>query len=151
MICSLRSKHLYKTKITAALFNERGEELICSIYAMLVFLMILFISIDVIGYTSMGYKLRNVCSQTLALMRMQNGMNSALMDRFQDCALIYGIDISRTEVAATPQYVQRGEEVSIRASTPYKIKCMRPFNQEYSVMIDVEMTGIAEDFIRELQ
>ena len=93
--------------------------------------------------------MRNVCSETLALMKIENGYNSQIEQKFIGYLSQLKIDPARVSVTATPQKVQRGDILTIRATTPYVITSLRPFNKELSFDVTVEMSGMAQEFIRQ--
>lgn len=128
---------------------EKGEGLVGSLYSLLVLTIILFIGIDIAGYAASAWKIRNACSETLTLMKMENGFDSTMEDIFYKFIDVQGLDPASVAVTGTPPKVQRGEVVSIKASMPYKLKSLRPLNQEITFVISVEMWGLAQDFVKE--
>lgn len=117
-------------------------------YTMLILTVIFFVGIDIAGYTSTAWKLRNACSETLTLMKMENGFDSNTERIFLDYAAVQGLDTCDISVDGTSKTVQRGDVVSIKAAIPYVLRSLRPFNHELTRVIKVEMWGLAQDFIR---
>lgn len=128
--------------------SQGGEGLISTLYTMLLLTIIFFIGIDIAGYTATGWKLRNACTEALTLMKMENGFNNEIEQRFLDYAIVQGLSPSEVAVWGTPQKVQRGDPVTIRAVTPYVVKSLRPFNREIRLEIVVEISGLAQEFVR---
>jgi len=128
--------------------SERGEGIISALYAMLIMTIIFFVGIDIAGYTATAWKLRNACSETLTLMKVENGFDSTLEQRFMEYIEVQGLDPSMVSVAGTPKLVQRGDMVTIKAATLYVLKSLRPLDRELRFTINIEMSGLAQEFIR---
>lgn len=135
-------------KLLNLLKKQGGGGIISGLYTMLILTMIFFIGIDVAGYTGTMWKLRNACNETLALMKMENGFDSGTASVFYNFLLNQGLDISRVKVNGTPKTVQRGEMITITASIPYDLRALRPINKQISFEVRVEMSGLAQEFIR---
>ncbi len=134
--------------IKELLGNQAGEGLITAFYTILLLTMIFFVGIDIAGYTGTVWKLRNACSETLTLMKMENGFDSSTEQVFYQFLQNQGLDISKVQVSGTPKTVQRGEMVRIVATAPYVLRALRPFNLELSFQVRVEMIGLAQEFVR---
>lgn len=130
------------------LHEEKGEGIISALYTMLLLTIIFFIGIDIFGYTGSVWKLRNACNETLTLMKIENGFDSATERAFYEFLQKQGLDISRVEVSGTGKLVQRGDLVTISATTPYVLRSLRPFDKELKFNIKVQMSGLAQDFVR---
>lgn len=130
------------------LMGQAGEGILSGLYTMLILTMIFFIGIDIAGYTGTMWKLRNACNETLTLMKMENGFDSNTVTTFYDFLRKQGLDTSRVTVTGTPKTVQRGDLITISARTPYELRALRPFNQVLSFEVRVEMSGLAQDFVR---
>lgn len=128
--------------------NQAGEGIITALYTMLLLTVIFFVGIDIAGYTSAAWKLRNVCSETLNLIKIENGFDSRTEQVFFAYAAAQGLPIDSIAVAGTSKTVQRGDMVTIRAEMPYVLRSLRPFNRELTYNIRVEMTGLAQEFIK---
>jgi hypothetical protein len=81
-------------------------------------------------------------------MKIENGFDSNLEQRFLEYVAIQGLEPASVGVTGTPKLVLRGEMVTIRARTPYILKSLRPLNKELNFIIDIEMSGLAQEFIR---
>ncbi|MCR4443456.1 MAG: DUF4320 family protein [Peptococcaceae bacterium] len=127
---------------------ERGEGILTALYTLLLLTIVLFVGIDIAGYTAAAWKLRNACSETLTLMKIENGLSSEIESAFYEYATVQGLDATLVSVTGTPQKVQRGDIVVIKASMPYCLSSLRPFGQQLVFNINVEMWGMAQDFIR---
>lgn len=137
-----------KTKIQELLKSEHGEGMITALYTMLILMMIFFLGIDIAGYTATSWKLRNACSETLTLMKIENGFDSTLEDRFIEYVALQGLDPKTVSVSGTSKLVQRGDMVTIRATTPYILKSLCPLDRQLQFNIEIEMSGLAQEFIR---
>ncbi len=129
--------------------SEKGEGLISALYTMMLLTIIFFIGVDIAGYTATAWKLRNACSETLTLMKIENGYDSRIERTFLKYAAVQGLDTSQIRVSGTPKLVQRGDMVTIRATTPYILRSLRPFNHELKFTVNVEISGLAQEFIKE--
>lgn len=134
--------------IKKLLYDQRGEGLISALYTMLILIIILFIGIDIFGYTTTAWKLRNACSETLTIMKIENGYDHQTEQIFLNALRAQKLDPAKVTVSGTPKYVQRGEQVTIRATTPYEIRSIRPFKKTLHLNISVEMWGLAQNYIR---
>lgn len=128
--------------------SEQGEGMITTLYTMLILMIIFFAGIDIAGYTATSWKLRNACTETLSLMKIENGLDAALEDKFRDYAAAQGLDPAKVTLTGTSKLVQRGDMVAIRAAMPYVLRSLRPLNRELSLTIDIEMYGLAQEFVR---
>ena len=128
--------------------GDKGEGIISALYTMLILTIVFFIGIDIAGYTAATWKLRNACTETLALMKIENGYDSNTESLFYDFLHSQGMDSSGVKVNGTSKHVQRGERVTMKAQAPYQLRSLRPLNQELSLDITVEMSGLAQEFIR---
>lgn len=133
---------------------ERGESIITLPYAILIFFIVLFIGIDVYGYASIKWKLRTACSEALTIMKVENGFNNKIEQAFYDCTDKLGMDKSEFKITVTGypylNKVQRGKAISIKANAEYVFHCLRPLGQEIKTNIEVELTGLAQEYIRGL-
>lgn len=137
-----------KGKIQKLIKAEQGEGIITGLYTMLILVMIFFVGIDIAGYIATGWKLRNACTEILTLMKVENGFDSNLEERFLEYVSTQGIDPNKVSVSGTPKFVQRGEMVTIRTTALYTLKSLRPFNRELQFAIVIEMSGLAQEFLR---
>lgn len=128
--------------------SEQGEGILTALYSMLILTIVFFIGIDIAGYTAASWKLRNACSETLMLMKKDNGFDGSTKDRFIEYIALQGLEPSKVSVWGTPKLVNRGDIVSIQAVMPYPLKALKPFNQEINFNIRVEMSGLAQEFLR---
>lgn len=135
-------------KLKELVRSKQGEGIISALYTMLILMIILFIGIDIAAYTSTGWKLRNACSETLTLMKIENGFDGRLEEKFRDFLAVQGLDPAAVSVSGTPKLVQRGDMLTIRASTPYVLRSLRPFDRELRFIVKVEISGLAQEFIR---
>lgn len=129
--------------------SQRGEGIISALYSMLIITIVFFIGIDIAGYTAATWKLRNACSETLMLMKTDNGFDNSTRDKFMEYIALQGLEPAKVTVSGTAKFVNRGDTVVIQASMPYSLKALKPFNQEISFNIRVEMSGLAQDFLRD--
>ncbi len=137
-----------KRPIKKLLTDIHGEGIITGLYTMLILTIIFFIGIDIAGYTSTSWKLRNTCREALTLMKIENGFDSQIEEFFYDVAETNGLDIRQLDVSGTPKPRQRGDVLTVRASIPYNLRSIRPFNRQIIVDIDYEISGLAQQYVR---
>lgn len=118
------------------------------LYSLFIFFVILCIGIDVAGYSATAWKMRNACSETLEIMKTENGLSAEGREAFYRFLSAQGMDVREVALWGTQPTVQRGEVISISAGAPYVLRSLRPLNRELSFVIRVEMSGLAQDFIR---
>lgn len=127
---------------------EKGDSIITGLYTMLLLTIIFFIGIDIVGYASTSWKLRNSCREALTLMKIENGFDRKTELFFYNIAQSNGLDASRLYVTGTPKPKQRGDVLTIRATIPYDLHSIRPFNRQLTVDVDYEASGLAQDLVR---
>lgn len=137
-----------KKSVVECLRSKRGEGVISALYTMLILTVVLLVGVDIFGYTVTAAKLRSTCSETLTLMKIENGFDSKTRQVFLDYAGLQGLKTSTIYVTGTPKHVQRGEVVTIMASAPYVLTSLRPLGQQFTFNINIEMWGLAQDFIQ---
>lgn len=128
--------------------QNSGEGIISSLYTLLLLTIVLFVGVDILGYTVTAVKLRGACSETLTLMKIENGFDSITQQKFITYAGVQGLDTSEISVTGTPKYVQRGDVVTINAAIPYALTSLRPLGYQFTFNIKVEMWGLAQDYIQ---
>ena len=128
--------------------DEKGEGIISGLFIMLILFIVFFVGIDIAGYISTSWKLRNACNEALTMMKMDNGYNAEIENSFLNFASAQGLNIGEVVVTGHPHKAQRGEPVTIQVTYPYKLQSLRPLGQALQFQVRVEMTGMAQDFIR---
>lgn len=130
--------------------NQSGESIITYPILMLFVMIILFIGVDLMGVYVANQKLRIVVSETLTLMKMDNEWNDQTQAFFNEMVDKSGFPLEVTqEHTPASGYVQRGEVVTLKANTVYVMKALKPFDKEISFNIEVELSGLAQKYIRE--
>lgn len=137
-----------KENVWRRLYDKRGEGITSALYALLILTIVLFIGVDIFGYTVTAMKLRGVCSETLTLMKIENGFDSNTRQKFIAYAHLQGLDTSAVTVTGTPKLVQRGDVITITAAIPYVLTSLQPFGNQVTFNIKVEMWGLAQDYIQ---
>jgi hypothetical protein len=138
-----------KTTPLMALFHDKqGNAVITGLYTALIITICFCVGIDVAGYGALAWKLRNACTETLALIKIENGFDAGIREKFEEFLVIQGVDPERVTVAGTSKLVQRGDLVEIRAETTYVLKALRPLGHEWSAPVQVTLRGLAQDYIR---
>jgi hypothetical protein len=133
------------------LTSERGASWLSGLFTMLVLTIVIFIGIEVACYLSSYWKLRVACSETLALMKIENGFDAQIKQCFDSFLKVQGLDPhqDRVKVVGTAKTVQRGEVVTIRTEMPYTFRALKPLGKEFHLTIRVAMSGLAQEFIKQ--
>ncbi|CAN7767106.1 DUF4320 family protein [Paenibacillus sp. LjRoot153] len=136
-------------KILYVLRSIKGEGMTITIpILILLFAVFTYFGLDVYGYMSTKQKIRSVASETLEIMKADNGYSYETEQYFEELARDYGLDPSQMIVTATPQRVQRGATVSITIQTTYKVLSLKPFGKQVTAEIDVFQSGLAHTYFR---
>lgn len=132
------------------LASERGASWLSGLFTMLVLTIVIFIGIEVACYLSSYWKLRVACSETLALMKIENGFDARTKQCFHSFLRVQGLDPlqNRVNVEGTAKTVQRGAIVTIRTEMPYSFRALKPIGKEFHLTIRVAMSGLAQEFIK---
>ena len=138
----------FKTFFKKLIWDQRGEGILTLPYAIFLMVIFLFVSIDGGGYLFTKQKIRTACSETLTLMKMENGYDSSIDVKFDEFLTKLNINPSEVSVVATPKLVQRGDVISIQADYDYKLFCLKPLGQDLTWHISMEVSGMAQEFIR---
>jgi hypothetical protein len=128
--------------------DKRGNAIITGLYTALIIAVCFCVGIDVAGYGSLAWKLRNACTETLALMKIENGLDAGIRQKFEEFLDVQGVDPGQVTVTGTSKLVQRGDLVEIRAETVYSLKALRPLGHELSAPVQVTLRGLAQDYVR---
>jgi hypothetical protein len=134
--------------LKAGRLDQRGEGMILSLYSLLVITVVLMIGIEAAGYTMAVWKLRQVCSETLNLMKIENGMNSRTEAGFHELMEDYGLQGFSFRLKGTPCFVQRGDLLEFEAESSYPLSCLRPLGTQWAVPLHIKVRGLAQTFIR---
>jgi hypothetical protein len=128
--------------------DRRGNAVITGLYTALILTVCFCVGIDVAGYGALAWKLRNACTETLALIKIENGFDASIHQKFAEFLNIQDVDPGGVTVEGTPKHVQRGDIVEIHAETVYSLKALRPLGHELNVPVQVTLRGLAQDYIR---
>jgi hypothetical protein len=141
---------LNKKKVLFKYFfkNEQGNAIMTGLYTILIIMICFCVGIDIAGYGSMAWKLRNACAETLALIKIENGFDDGLNLKFQEFLTAQGMDPAQVEAEGTPKLVQRGDLVEIHAETAYTLRALRPLGRQLKAPVQVTLRGLAQDYIR---
>lgn len=134
--------------IINAIGNNRGESPLTLPIAALLIVMLLYTGVDILSYYATHQKLRTAASETLTLMKMENGWDTSTNNFFHNMIKSVGMESSIINVYGTPKPVQRGDVVTITATTSYEIRSLKPLNKTIVIPVNVELSGLAQDFIR---
>jgi hypothetical protein len=135
-------------RIGFLLRGEQGSAIINGLYTMLMIMICFCVGVDIVGYGSMAWKLRNACTETLALIKIENGFDDHLNLKFQEFLTVQGMDPNLVQAEGTPKLVQLGDLVEIHAETTYTLRALRPLGHSLEAPIQVTLRGLAQDYIR---
>ncbi len=144
---------MYK-KIRSLVNSQAGESAITLPVLMLIIAMVLYMGVDFLGIYATSQKLRTAASETINLMKIENGWDSGTQIFFRDMLDKLGLPPNQVQVNfATPKSqsppVQRGDPVTLEVSTKYEVRSLRPLNHEFSVPVKVRLTGLAQEYVRQ--
>lgn len=135
--------------IKQTLKDTRGESPLTFPIAALLVVMLLYTGVDILSYYSVHQKLRTAASETLTLMKMENGWDTTTDLFFHN--MIQSVGLQSYEITTdetTPKPVQRGDLVTISVRTEYEVKSLKPLNKTIKIPVQIELSGLAQDFIR---
>lgn len=128
--------------------DRRGESIIGGLYMLMVVALLLLLSVEIIGYSMMAWKLRQTSMETLNLMKTENGFNTLIESKFYTLLEHYGVDLG-VQVQGTPVYVQRGDLLELKVTSKYEVRCLRPFGRTLVFPIEIRLQGLAHTYLRE--
>ena len=129
--------------------GEKGDSIITGLYSLLLATVVLLIAIEAAGYSMSVWKLRQVCMETLNLMKVENGLNPQIEAKFQTLADSYGLDEYSFEIQGTPQYVQRGGLLELSVRSRYILHCLKPLGTTLQLPLHIQVKGLAHTYLRE--
>ena len=143
---------MFKT-IRVTVNSQTGESAITLPIIILIVTMVLYMGVDLLGIYSTTQKLRTAASETMTLMKIENGWDSGTQTFFNDMLDKLGLPPSQvTVIFATPKAqsppVQRGDPVSLHVTTAYEVRSLRPLNHSFTVPVRIRLSGLAQEYVR---
>lgn len=138
-----------KRRIEGLRASQQGEGMLTGLYNILAITVILFMGIEAAGYSVTIWKLRQVCSETLNLMKIENGLNHEIEASFQALTEDYGLQAYHFRLTGTPCFVQRGDLLELEAESSYPLQCVRPFGNQLEVPLCIKVRGLAQTYMRD--
>ena len=127
---------------------QSGEGLLSGLYVMLILAIVLFLAVEIAAYGMSAWKLYGACDEIMAMMKAENGLDSAMALRFRELTVTLRLEHLNIRLEGTPKTVQRGDILELRAEGRYPIRSLRPFGKEFSVAIGLRLHGLAHTYIR---
>ena len=128
--------------------EQSGEGLISGLYTMLVLAIILFLAVEIAAYGMSVWKVYGACDEIMAMMKAENGLDSAMRQRFRELTAALHLESLELRLDGTPPKVQRGDLLELWAQGKYTVRCLKPFGQSLSVPVSVRLHGLAHTYIR---
>ncbi len=107
------------------------------------------------GVYSRYQKLQAVATETLNMMKMNNGWDNSMRSFYEDICTDVKMNpneikmVTATE-STTSQPIQRGDPVTIELETEYEVHSVRPLKDKViTIPIHVKLTGLAQQFVRQ--
>jgi len=140
--------------LKSILTGEKGESPLTFPVLILITVMVLYMGVDILGIYSTNQKLRAAASETLTLIKMENGWDSDTQQFFDDMLRKAGLSPGTVTVHyATPKNqsppVQRGDTVVLEVSTSYEVRSLKPLGTTISAPVRVRLSGLAQEFVRQ--
>ncbi|WP_418790313.1 DUF4320 family protein [Phosphitispora sp. TUW77] len=140
-------------KLRKLMGSQVGESPLTLPITMLIIAMVLYMGVDFLGIYATSQKLRTAASETITLMKIENGWDSGTQTFFHDMLDKLGLPPNQVKVNfATPKNqsppVQRGDPVSLDISTTYEVRSLKPLNHAFVVPVRIKLTGLAQEYVR---
>jgi len=141
-------------ELRGLLQDRKGEGTLTLPVLVLITAMVLYMGVDIIGIYSIGQKLRTAASETLTLMKIENGWDNNSRDFFNSLLSRAGLNPGSVTIDfATPKNrtppVQRGETVTLEVTAVYEVRSLKPLNRTIIVPVKVKLSGLAQEFVRQ--
>jgi len=130
--------------------SEKGEGFISFTFLIWISLLLMLLSVSIYqAYTLQGY-LQTACTETLQLMKAENGADEKTKRKFDILLTKMGIPSRSVTYQATPKSaaLQRGDYIEITATKNYRVFALKAFGVEYTVPITAKATGFAHKYVR---
>ena len=122
--------------------------MISGLYVMFVLAIVLFVGVEIASYSVSAWKLYGACSEVMEMMKAENGLDRTIEQRFYELVDALRLGELDIQLEGTPKTVQRGELLELSARGRYRIYSLRPFGQELSVPVSMQLHGLAHTYIR---
>lgn len=119
--------------------------LLFSLFLSLVFI---YLVTDIYGYIETKQKLKRALSETLTIVKAENGYDDSTRIVFDRIAAKLALPTATITVSGTPKTVQRGDLIELKANTEYVVKGLKPLDYQLTVPIDISVSGLAHTKIR---
>ncbi|WP_171718373.1 DUF4320 family protein [Paenibacillus phytohabitans] len=136
-------------KVEQLLRREDGDSHVSILIYSLIVIFFLFLGLSIWQYTEAKSTINSAANEVLQVMKVQNGANAQTRQQFNDLLVRSGMDPSTVTFQATPQTVQRGDLLEIKASKVVDIYAAKILGLTFTLPINVKVTGLAHKLIRE--
>lgn len=132
------------------LSNQRGEGTLTLPILILIVCMVLYMGVDIFAVYVTNQKLRIVCSETLTVMKINNGWDEINVQPFySEMVSKVGLDIDNIDIEEKTdcsENINRGDTVTLSLSTKYTARSLKPLNKRITIPINVRLSGAAQKF-----
>lgn len=137
------------SKVKQVLKDRQGEAVSIGFTATAFIMIVLFLmGVDFFVYSAIKQNMDEVASETLTLMKIENGYDSSTRDNMLVMMGKLNLDVSKISIKATPKEVQRGDLVEITMDSEYESMAFKPLGQSLKFPMHVYRSGYAQEFIR---
>ncbi|WP_268627006.1 DUF4320 family protein [Paenibacillus alvei] len=137
-----------KLKLHAFMKEEKGDWVVIVPFAILITLIFFLIAVTIYQRSAIQGNLQTAANEVIQDMKMQSGADSTTRAKFDDLLVRMGMDPNKVKFEATPQTVQRGGPLEVKASQDYNVFALKAIGVNYTVKITATATGLAHKFIR---
>ncbi len=128
--------------------SERGDGIISIFFLLLIVLIISLITVSIIQYVMIRSNLRTAANEVLQVMKVENGADQATRARLDGLLQSMGMNPAKVSFTATPKPVQRGDLLEVTAIREYNVFALKAVGVNYTVPIQVHVSGLAHKFYR---
>ncbi|MNW32166.1 hypothetical protein D3C74_91020 [compost metagenome] len=128
--------------------DEKGDGVFTFLFIVLISMILMLLAVSIFQSYAIGRNLNTATSETLSIMKFDNGADSSTEAKFRDLIRKMGMDPNKVSFYATPKTVQRGETIEVKASYTYKVFALKAIGVDYEFDINSYASGFAHKFIR---
>ncbi|MCL2166327.1 MAG: DUF4320 family protein [Clostridiales bacterium] len=131
--------------------GQSGEGLTSGLYTLFLLSVILFVAVEVASYSMSVWKLYGAAGEIMEMMKSENGLDGAMKQKFNTLSAALNLGELSIQLSGTPKTVQRGDLLELEVQGRYRIRSLRPFGQELSVPVRINLRALAHTYIRGLR
>lgn len=130
--------------------NQRGEAVFTFPLVVAMLLIMTCIGTNIAQYGLVALNLKSITNETLQIVKFENGSDADTRQKFYDLVKKHNMNPSEVTYSATSKLVQRGDPVSVTATTTFHVWAMALIGVDnYTVPVVSTSYGLAYKYIRE--